>query len=615
MYCQACQAQNPDDEEFCRRCHQKLMVLSGGAIAQEEGLGDPEEDFSFDEHLLERISILEEALKRTTETVQQLLLVVRKQQESLALTEAGVATARELLEQQEAIGPELWENTWQVQRTRRLAAIEKRERFQEHRPRIRSQYRGTAPEVFEELLAAAEEAFATLDLDRALEILETAFAADRENHELAHFLGESLFNAGRTAEALTYFEALLERDADHFEGLVYAGVLHHEAGDDERADRHLRRAEELYPDTFLPHFSLGAVRASQGEAEAAVEHLRAAVEIDPAPQARYLLGRSYLELGEVNSAIEHLEAAIESSSDFEEAHYQLGMAYLDRGWNRKALQSFRRAQTLNPRKFHYRELVRYLGDAGHAPLPEASQAVARELTLGEEALAEDRPEAAYQHFARALREDPDHQTALTFFALSCLALDRTQEIEEVVETVMRDESNELLRATACAIWIETLRSRGRLREGYRVGRELLESVEGNVSRAIAYYEMAWNLAELEEDLDEALDLAQRSLEQSPEELRQFPLAALGWVHYKRGEFPQAVECLEDASRLGTSSSTLTQLGMARLASGDDEGARQVLDRARSLRTHSGGLEFKMMECLRHSRRVYDRLTEQTARDA
>ena len=48
--------------------------------------------------------------------------------------------------------------------------------------------------------------------------------------------------------------------------------------------------------------------------------------------------------------------------------------------------------------------------------------------------------------------------------------------------------------------------------------------------------MAYNLAEMEEDLDQALDYARRSLDLAPDELKQFPLAALGWVHYKRKEY-------------------------------------------------------------------------------
>ena len=80
--------------------------------------------------------------------------------------------------------------------------------------------------------------------------------------------------------------------------------------------------------------------------------------------------------------------------------------------------------------------------------------------------------------------------------------------------------------------------------------------------------MAYNLAEMEEDLDQALDYARRSLELAPDELKQFPLAALGWVHYKRREFDKAVDFLARSTELERSPTTLTHLGMALLASGE-----------------------------------------------
>ena len=65
MYCQTCGALNSDEPEFCHRCQQKLLVVSGGFAAEElEVDEESEEGFSLDEHLLERISVLEEAVKR-----------------------------------------------------------------------------------------------------------------------------------------------------------------------------------------------------------------------------------------------------------------------------------------------------------------------------------------------------------------------------------------------------------------------------------------------------------------------------------------------------------------------------------------------------------------------
>jgi tetratricopeptide (TPR) repeat protein len=171
----------------------------------------------------------------------------------------------------------------------------------------------------------------------------------------------------------------------------------------------------------------------------------------------------------------------------------------------------------------------------------------------------------------------------------------------------------MLRATASAALIAALRSEGKYREGNRIGQLLLAEASSNFSRTIAHYEMAYNLAEMEEDLDQALDHAQRSLELAPDELKQFPLAALGWVHYKRREYPAAVDCLEKSSELGPSPTTLTHLGMALLAAGEENRAREAFGRARSLDPRVGALEEKMMECMKDSARLLERVERRQKR--
>jgi hypothetical protein len=71
MLCQSCSAYNDDEREFCYRCQNKLMVLSGVTSFEEDEMEDydEEEDLSLDEHLLERVSALEEIVKRSAETL------------------------------------------------------------------------------------------------------------------------------------------------------------------------------------------------------------------------------------------------------------------------------------------------------------------------------------------------------------------------------------------------------------------------------------------------------------------------------------------------------------------------------------------------------------------
>jgi tetratricopeptide (TPR) repeat protein len=311
-------------------------------------------------------------------------------------------------------------------------------------------------------------------------------------------------------------------------------------------------------------------------------------------------------MGKLSSAVHYLQEAVRHDPAFEEAHHLLGLAYLDRHWTRKALDSFRQAQRLNPKRLQYQDLVSYLSGHNGAPLPEVGGEAEVWFRKGEEYRSRDNLKQAHSCYRRALALDPDNPTLLMSYALLCLHMNRSQEIEAVTRKVLDLNPGETLKATAYAALIEAMRSQGKYREGNRIGERLLDEGSSNFTKSIAYYEMAYNLAEMEEDLDEALDYARRSVELAPDEIKQFPLAALGWVHYKRKEFDKAVDFLSRSSELGDSPTTLTHLGMALLASGEEDQARSVLAHARALGDRGEALQEKMMECMKDSARLIER---------
>ena len=608
MYCQACGAFNPDEPEFCFRCQQKLLVVSGGFGVEElEGEEESEEGFSLDEHLLERISVLEEAVKRTAETVRHLVAAHSQQERSILVSQTGISALRELLQDKRLVAEEEWSDLWRAKMDNQLLAVEKRERFTDLKERIAALYKGDRRQLFGKLLADAEAALAALDVERALPPLEAAFKLDRDNYELAFFLGETYFNDGQGELALSFMRRVLEVRPDHHEGLVFSGVILHERGDQVRAEKHLKRAVALYTDSFLPHFSLGAVYAAHGRLSRAVVLLERAVEIDPVPQALFLLGSCLYEMGRLSGSIRVLQQLVRQDPANEEAHHLMGLAYLDRGWNRKALESFRLAQRLNPKRLRYQDLVRYLSSTAGSPLPAVPGEARTWLMRAEDHLRRDQAEPAFSCFRKALEASPESPTVLLSYALACLRHDRSREAERTARRLLELEPEEMLRVTAYAALMEALRGDGRWREGNREGERLLAEGRTDFARTIAYYEMAHNLAEMEEDLDRALEFALRSLELSPQELRQFPLAAVGWVHYKREEFPQAADYLGRAAELERTASTLTHLGMALLAAGEESRAREVLAEARQADAPGGSLEQRMMECLQDSSRLHARV--------
>ena len=96
MICQVCGAANDLDQEFCRKCQNKLLVVSGSSETYDEGPSG--EGISLDEHLLERVSVLEEIVKRSAETLKALLEGFHRQEKNGFVIQTGLLALKDLFE-------------------------------------------------------------------------------------------------------------------------------------------------------------------------------------------------------------------------------------------------------------------------------------------------------------------------------------------------------------------------------------------------------------------------------------------------------------------------------------------------------------------------------------
>src|SRR3984893_2973397 len=288
MYCQVCGLKNSDEEEYCARCNSKLLVLSGVGVVEETG--EPQEEIPFDEHLLERISTLEDVVKRPAEAVKSLFESMGNLEKNLFVAHTGILALQETLEPRGAVRAEEVVDLWESKMDERMQAVEKKDRFLERRDRIIGRFSGGDREGFLKKLREAEFAILALDADRGIRVLEELYRSDRENVELGFYLAETFFSAGELERASGYFERLLAVDPNPFEALVYNGIAASEAGDTGSAEASLRRAIERKPDAFLPHFALGTLYAHLSRWEEAELALARALEAAPVPSAHILLG-------------------------------------------------------------------------------------------------------------------------------------------------------------------------------------------------------------------------------------------------------------------------------------------------------------------------------------
>ncbi|HLN79886.1 MAG TPA: tetratricopeptide repeat protein, partial [Thermoanaerobaculia bacterium] len=339
MYCQVCGSRNADDEEFCQRCHSKLMVLSGVGVVEQDS-ADSEEEIPFDEHLLERISTLEDVVKRTAEAVKSVLETVGNLEKNLFVAHTGILALQETLEHRGIVRSEEVLDLWETKMDERMQSVEKKDRFLERRDRIVAGHSGADRVGFRKRLREAEFAILALDADRGVRILEDLYRTDRGNVELGFYLAETFFSAGDLERASGYFKKILAVDASHFESLVYSGIAASEGGDAEHAEALLKRAIEKKPEGFLPHFALGALYANHSRWSDAERALLRALDVAPVLSAQILLGTVLREKGELNRAIQSFEEAQRLQPDSEEAVFQLGLCYLEKNWTKRALDCF-----------------------------------------------------------------------------------------------------------------------------------------------------------------------------------------------------------------------------------------------------------------------------------
>lgn len=611
MLCQFCATANPRGREVCVKCGNKLLVLSGpvedGEENVEETLWETQEDL--EEHLLERITSLEDGVRQLSGALRAIADRVSQIEHHLTVTHAGVQALGNLLQTQGIVSRAEVVDGWERSVGRELLSRDLSRRFEERSERILSlaSHAGHASADFRRRLRALGLALVGPDNETAQQLLTDLARLAPANDELWSLIGEVAFATGDLESARVAFERVVSLRGAHFETLIYLGTVSSDLGLWTQAETHLTAARDMAPDAFLPHFALGALKVLHGEHRAALPHLDACLEREEVPQAHYLRGLAFLNLRQEKRAIDALRRAVELQPEFEEAIYQLGVAYLRRGWSRLALDAFQQVLKLDPQRLQYQETVRLLRLSPRSGLPvEVGHLVRR----AETALEEGRPESALRLFASAVAAAPSEPELQATAALLASALGRSREAISYAHRLLRGrpQDSPYLAAAVVAL-LEALRQAGRLRTARRVAHRLYTQGGDQLARGMAAYELALVESELGDNLNEARELAREALEITPRELRHYPLAALGSIALKRGRFREAAQYLEQATATAPQPTLLRQLAVARLGAGDAPGAEAALKAAE--RPPTGGLDEELLGHVRRLGTLVEGLTRRS----
>ncbi len=316
------------------------MIVVEPASMRYDGL-DP--GAANDEHLLERISVLENRITRLTDRIERTLDLLLRQAQNSYLDRALLKSLIGMLTTNEIIDGEKLERLWQKRCEQDSAEQEQNLRRDQIRSQILGNYHGPERVSFERLVS---EGFLLLEdgaLDNALRALQRAVELNPSNSSLVALIGEQFFRRGRTKLAREYLGravALLPED-NHV--LLLLGLVCGDQGETERARELIETATRRGGSSFAAHYGLGRLFAAEERWQDALREFKRALTAKACPEAHYALGCLYYQMGEDEFATTHLQKATELDKAYVEAFSLLGLLYQRRGLADLASQAFESA--------------------------------------------------------------------------------------------------------------------------------------------------------------------------------------------------------------------------------------------------------------------------------
>jgi tetratricopeptide (TPR) repeat protein len=389
VYCQKCLAANPLGQELCARCGTRLMlVVAPSAVRYEEETTET----MYDEHLLERVSALENRIARIAERLEEGLDLLLRQAQNTYFDHTLLDTLIGALDEARVINRRRLDDLWRERCRADAAERDASDRRESLRSLILARRSRQENKEFERLVKEGFDLLNRGDMARGIRALERAAALDTEVAPLNVFLGEHFFRLGRTALARDYLARAFVKDASNPGLCLLLGLVYGDEGEPERARELLRSAIQQGGASFAAYYALGRLLAADGKWSEALEEFKRALAARPCPEASYVVGFAYFQLGRDRMAARYLRKAIEADAQYAAAHHLLGLVLLRSGETERAREELEAAYAADADDPRYRAAARRFSRSGEIPaippLFGATRVGRRLVTGGDKRLAE-----------------------------------------------------------------------------------------------------------------------------------------------------------------------------------------------------------------------------------
>lgn len=349
------------------RCGTRLMlVVEPSSLRYEE---ETSVAGNYEEHLLERVSSLENRLMRVAERLEQGLELLLRHARTSYFDHVLLETLISALDETKTVDRRKVEETWRERCDRDALSVAETSAREELCLTMAAGYKGGDREAF---IGLVREGFACFDKGHTIKgvrLLERAAALAPTNAPLNSFLGEHFFRAGKTALARDYLTRARAAEPEDRRVCLLLGLACGDEGDAQGARELLHETLRRGANSYAAHYALGRLFAAEADWESALSEFKSALAARNCAEAHYVVGLVYFQLQRNRMALRHLVKAVEMSPDYGEAFYLLGLVHLRLGERENAVAAFDSARSLDADEPRYRTARRLVARAGEAVPP------------------------------------------------------------------------------------------------------------------------------------------------------------------------------------------------------------------------------------------------------
>ncbi len=339
-YCQNCRAANNLGETQCRSCGTRLLLV---VFPQSLKFDTNHVPSYYEDHLLERVTLLELRLAQVTEQLAMTYEFIKREAKSFQKDRTLLSAFFESLEK---TNPELSEilsrETAQISAGKKgkLAFENKREEVLQE---ILAFHGKKQTELFTHLVKEGFRLLEENEEKQAFQTLERAVLISRNNVPLNLFVAENLFRVDKFSEAKKYLENLFELDAQSEKVLLLLGAIHADEAQLEKARKLLSVLVDNPQTGSLVNYIWAMLAAFEENWTESLAAFKQCLQTAETPEIYYLIGCVYFQLKDYKNALHYLQKAISLDVKFADAWFMQSVIYKLLGDNESANASIQSA--------------------------------------------------------------------------------------------------------------------------------------------------------------------------------------------------------------------------------------------------------------------------------